>query len=138
MNKTQRQLQIGENIKRILTDIFIRNDITTAKNSYITITEADVSPDAKNAKIYIDIFHLTQKNETDHNEAYFTKIEKDLIKQLNQMSPVFRHQLAKKIELKTVPEIQFLIDKGHDNLQNIEKIIAEETNKIKLKNQNNQ
>ena len=52
MNKTQRQLQIGENIKRILTDIFIRNDITTAKNSYITITEADVSPDAKNAKIF--------------------------------------------------------------------------------------
>ena len=34
--------------------------------------------------------------------------------------------------------LEFLIDKGHDNLQNIEKIIAEEANKIKSKNQNNQ
>ncbi len=138
MNKTQRQLQIGENIKRILADIFIRNDITTAKNCYITITEADVSPDAKNAKIYIDIFHLTKKNDTDHNESHFAKIEKELIKQLNHMSPVFRHQLAQKIELRIVPEIQFLIDKSQDNLQNIEKIIAEEAKKIESKNQNNQ
>jgi ribosome-binding factor A len=134
MKKSQRQLQIGENIKRILADIFLRNDISTAKNCYITITEADISPDAKNAKIYIDIFHLTQKNETDHNESYFAKIEKEIIKQLNQMAPVFRHQLAQKIELRMVPEINFLIDKSQNNLENIEKIIAEEKIKSKLNN----
>ena len=54
--KSQRQLQIGETIKRIISEIFLRDDILTVPGSYITILEADVSPDAKNARIYIDIF----------------------------------------------------------------------------------
>ena len=54
--KSQRQLQIGEQIKRILAEIFLQESALTIKNGYITILQADISPDAKNAKIFIDIF----------------------------------------------------------------------------------
>ena len=77
--KSQRQLQIGENLKRVMCDIFMRDDILTVPGSYITILQADVSPDAKNAYIYIDIFG---------NEPMHQKI----IEKLNAMAPHFRYQ----------------------------------------------
>ncbi len=114
--KSQRQLQIGENIKRIMSEIFLREDILTVPGSYITILEADVSPDAKNVRIYIDIFGNT-------------KMHDKIIDKFNEMRPFFRHQLAKKITLRVVPEIIFMLDKTQDKANDLEKLIALEASK---------
>ncbi len=114
--KSQRQLQIGENIKRIMSEIFLREDILTVPGSLITILEADVSPDAKNARIYIDIFG---------NE----KIHDKIVEKLNDMRPFFRHQMSKKVALRTIPEIVFMLDKTQDKAISIEKLIAQESQK---------
>ena len=53
--KSQRQLQIGENIKRIMSEIFLQEDFSVIMSNVITIIEADVSPDAKNVKIFVNI-----------------------------------------------------------------------------------
>lgn len=114
--KSQRQLQIGENIKRTMSEIFLRDDIMTVPGSYITILEADVSPDAKNVKIYIDIFG---------NEQTHAKI----VSKLNEMAPHFRYELAKKIVLRVVPEISFILDKTQDKALGLEALIASESKK---------
>ena len=54
--KSQKQLQIGENYKREMSQIFMQDDMLNFKNCHITILEADVSPDLKNIKFYLDIF----------------------------------------------------------------------------------
>jgi ribosome-binding factor A len=111
--KSQRQLQIGENIKRVMSEIFMRDDILTVPGSYITILEADVSPDAKNVKFYIDIFG---------NEAIHEKI----VEKLNAAAPHFRYQLAKKISLRVVPELTFIQDKTQQKALNLESLINDE------------
>jgi ribosome-binding factor A len=115
--KSQRQLQVGENLKRVMCDIFMREDILTVPGSYITITQADVSPDAKNAYIYIDIFG---------NEPMHQKI----IEKLNAMAPHFRYLMAKKITLRVVPEITFVLDKTQSRAMNLEALIEQEGQKI--------
>ena len=115
--KSQRQLQIGENLKRVMCDIFMRDDILTVPGSYITILQADVSPDAKNAYIYIDIFG---------NEPMHQKI----VEKLNAMAPHFRYQMAKKITLRVVPEITFVLDKTQAKAMSLEALIEEEARKI--------
>ena len=117
--KSQRQLQIGENIKRVLADIFAKEDIISAPGSHITILEADVSPDAKNVKIYIDIFG---------NE----KLHKQIIENLNEISPNIRYLLGKKVALRNIPEIKFLLDDTGKNLQNIESLIASESKNLNI------
>lgn len=112
--KSQRQLQIGENIKRNMSEIFLRNDILTVPGSYITILEADVSPDAKNVKIYIDIFGNDQ-------------IHGKIVDKLNEMAPHFRYELAKRIVLRVVPEISFILDKTQDKALGLEALIASES-----------
>jgi ribosome-binding factor A len=115
--KSQRQLQIGENIKRNMSEIFLREDILTVPGSYITILEADVSPDAKNVKIFIDIFG----NETSH---------KKILDKLNDMVPFFRHQLAKRVMLRVIPEIVFVLDKTEEKASNLEALINKEAEKF--------
>lgn len=116
--KSQRQLQIGETIKRIMSEIFLRNDILVVPGSYITLTEVDVSPDAKNAIVFIDIFG---------NDAIHNKI----IAKLNEAAPHFRYQLAKKINLRSVPEIVFKLDKTQKNAFAIETILEQEHKRYK-------
>ena len=72
--KSKKQLQLGETIKRAMSEIFLRDDILNLAGSYITILEADVSPDAKNVKIFIDVFGVHsnhQKIIQKHREKYF-------------------------------------------------------------------
>ncbi|MDX2082828.1 MAG: 30S ribosome-binding factor RbfA [Rickettsiales bacterium] len=114
--KSQRQLQIGENIKRIMSEIFLREDILTIPGSYITILQADVSPDAKNVKIFIDIFGNN-------------KMHEKIVAKLNEMAPFFRHQMAKKIVLRVMPEIVFILDKTQIQALNLEALIMQEAAK---------
>ena len=116
-DKSQRQLQIGENIKRNMADIFIRDGLSNISGSLISIVEADVSPDMKNVKIYIDIFGGDQK------------IHKKIIKDLNQAVGHFRYELAKRISLRVVPEIIFIIDETQERAKKIAELINSEQKK---------
>jgi ribosome-binding factor A len=114
--KSQRQLQIGETIKRMMSDIFLRGDILNLSGSYVTILEADVSPDAKNVRIFIDIFGQEEKHPK-------------IIEKLNEAAPHFRYQLAKKVTLRIVPEITFVLDKTGQNALRLETLISKEASK---------
>lgn len=115
--KSQRQLQIGENIKRNMSEIFLRDDILTVPGSHITVLEADVSPDAKNVKIYIDIFG---------ND----KVHDMIVKKLNEMAPYFRSQMAKRVFSRVVPDIKFVLDKTQEKALGLEALMNEERKKI--------
>ena len=111
--KSQRQLQIGENIKRIMSEIFLQEDFSVMMNNIITIIEADVSPDAKNVKIFVDLLGDSSKH-----QQIFDKI--------CAFAPHFRYELAKKIDLRMIPEIVFIHDKTFQNASAIEALITEE------------
>lgn len=114
--KSQRQLQIAENIKRLMSEIFLREDYSVIMNNVITVLQADVSPDAKNVKIFIDICGDSSK----HSQ---------ILERINEKTPNFRYLLAQKIDLRFIPEIVFIQDKNIDNSMIIESIINQEKQK---------
>ncbi|MFM7557176.1 MAG: 30S ribosome-binding factor RbfA, partial [Alphaproteobacteria bacterium] len=111
--KSQRQLQIAENIKRTMSEIFLREDYSVIMNNVITVLQADVSPDAKNVKIFIDICGDSSK----HSQ---------ILEKINENTPNFRYLLAQKIDLRFIPEITFLQDKNINNSLIIESLINQE------------
>lgn len=115
--KSQRQLQIGEQIKRILAEIFLQDNLLAVKSGYITILQADISPDAKNAKIFIDIFGQADT--------------KKIIADLNQVAPYLRSKLANKINLRYTPELNFYLDETAKEVNKIESLLNEEAKKFK-------
>ena len=53
--KSQRQLKVGEELRHLISNALIRNSFydENIENNHITITEVNVSPDLKNAKVYV-------------------------------------------------------------------------------------
>lgn len=114
--KSQRQLQVGEQIKRIVADVLLKEDAFIFPGVYITVLRADASPDIKNIKIMIDIFGKTEKA---------TRLA--LTQQLNNSTNYFKSALAKQIRLRYMPEIVFILDDGFNEAVKIEELIKKES-----------
>ena len=100
MNKrpTQRQLRVGEALRKALADIFLR--IETADpdlaGAAITVAEVRTSPDLKNATIYV--LPLGGGNE-------------DLVvAALERHKKFVRGELARRVSLRHTPELSFELD----------------------------
>ena len=113
-SKSLRQLQVAENIKRRLSEIFLEKGLLNYSSSYISVTQVDISPDLKNAKIYLDIFNQNQE------------VKPKILNYFNNLEKTLRFELSKKIKLRYAPELSFIEDETQENAFKIEKIIAEE------------
>jgi len=67
-------------------------------NGIISVTEADVAPDLKTAKIYVSVLG------TDKEE------EKRTFAIIKENAGFIRHELASVMRMRTVPELTFLPD----------------------------
>lgn len=115
--KSQRQLQVGEQIKRIVADVLLKEDAFIFPGAYITVLRADASPDIKNIKIIIDIFGQVDKAS-----------RLNLVERLNSSTGYFKSALAKQIRLRYMPEIVFVLDDGFNEAAKIEALIKKESN----------
>lgn len=123
--KSQRQQQVGENIKRTLSEIFLEKGLLSHSGSFISIAEVDISPDLKNAKVYLNIFN--------QNQALKPKV----LDYFNHLEKTLRFELSKKIKLRYAPELSFIEDKTQENAFKIEKIISEEKKNYDQQNSQN-
>ena len=82
-------------------------------SAIISITEADVAPDLKSAKIYISVFDTDKARA----EASYQIIKEN--------AGYIRHELAQVMHIRTVPELRFLKDESMEYGQKIDKLLSE-------------
>ncbi len=113
---TQRQLRVGEMIKQALGMIFIRDEakLPHLSTKEITVTEVRMSPDLKNAKIFV--------------MPLGGKEAEEVVAKLKEFSFVIRKVLSKKIVMKFLPKLFFVKDDSFDYAEKIENLIKQ-TNK---------
>ena len=110
---SQRQLRVGELIKQALSMIFIREEakIPNLDTKSITVTEVRMSPDLKNAKVFV--IPLGGKDAD------------KVIDKLKEFSFVVRKVLSKKIMIKFMPKLFFVNDDSFDYAEKIENLIRQ-------------
>ena len=97
--------KVASLIKEEISLIFLYK-IQDPSLGLITITGVKVSPDLKNAKIYISIYEKEKR--------------KELLQKVNDIKGFIRTQLAQRVKnLRFVPELNFYID---DTLDYVEKM----------------
>ena len=108
---SQRQLRVGELIKQSLGQIFLKDEakVPILETKSITVTEVRMSPDLKNARVYV--IPLGGK---DTERA---------VSILTEFSHLIRKVLSKKIDMKFLPKVSFVGDKSFDYAEKIEKLI---------------
>lgn len=109
---SQRQLRVGEEIRHMLSDIFMRQDFSEKKlyGITITVTEVDISPDMRNATAYISPL-----------ESKMT--DKHIVTLLNKISGEFNQAIAKKLTMKFAPRLKFSDDTRFDYAARIEELL---------------
>jgi ribosome-binding factor A len=109
--KSQRQLRVGEELRHLISNALLRETFydQIIENNTITITEVNVSPDLKNAKVYI--MPLGGEN----------KLE--VLDSLNKSNGRIKKLISSNINLRQIPKLQFKIDETFEYAKNIENIL---------------
>ena len=76
---------------------------------FVTVTDCDTSNDLSHCKIYVTVLEQEKKEET--------------LKALNNASSFIRGELAKRIEIRHIPELKFFYDESVSYGEHIDKII---------------
>lgn len=101
--------QFREEIYKVIsTDVKNKNPQLSA---IISITEADVAPDLKTAKIYVSIYDVDVDRK---NESFNI---------LCANAGHIRHALAQVLRLRTVPELKFILDDSMEYGNKIDKLL---------------
>jgi ribosome-binding factor A len=108
---SQRQLRVGEELRHLISNALHRETFydVVLENNNITVTEVNVSPDLKNAKVYI--MPLGGEN----------KIE--VLESLNKIKGYIQKLISSEIQLRQIPRLSFVIDTTFEYANKIDNII---------------
>lgn len=100
--------RVASLIKEELSLIFLHK-IQDPKLSIITVTNIKVSPDLRHTKVYLSVYDKNKR--------------KEVLEKVNELKGWIRTQLAGRIQIRFVPELDFYIDDTLDYVEKIEGII---------------
>jgi len=113
--KSQRQLKVGEELRHLISNALLRSSFYDEhiENNNITITEVNVSPDLKNAKVYVMPLGGEKKQ--------------DVLNSLNKATGRLKKIISRNLSLRKTPKLIFKIDETFEYAKKINEIL----NKIK-------
>jgi ribosome-binding factor A len=91
-----RTRRIGEQIRRDLAQL-IRDEVRDPRMAMVSITGVKVTRDLAHAKVYVTILGDPAERGV-------------LVANLNQVAPMLRHELGRKMYIRTVPRLEFVYD----------------------------
>ena len=108
---SNRQLKVGQQIRFLVSNFFIKEDFIfenfDSKN--LTIVDVILSPDLKNAKIFVST------NSISENKLF--------IDELNKKSKLIQRKIASNLTSKFTPKIKFLFDNSFEYSNKINSIL---------------
>ena len=107
MGKGYRQGRLGEEIRRIISDMLFR-EIKDPRltGAMISITGVEVTPDGSHATVYVSPFDIKEKREESDEE------KADVLEGLDHCKGMIRKEIGKQMRLRHTPEITFKIDRS--------------------------
>ncbi len=87
-------------------------DREPALSGLISVTEADVAPDLKTAKVYVSVY------------AADPSVKKRSFEIIRENAGFVRHELARVMRLRTVPELTFLPDESFEYGSKMDELFA--------------
>lgn len=108
---SQRQLRVGEELRHIIANIIERGDIRDPDlaGRAITVTEVRISPDLKNATVFVVPLGGGEVA--------------PVLKGLKRARPFLRHEIARAVDLRAVPDLFFEADTTFDEASRIDALL---------------
>ncbi len=108
---SQRQLRVGEELRHAISEVLRRGELhhPDIDNASVIVSEVRVSPDLKNATVYVA--PLAGLN------------AEEMMIALNDYAPNIRRMMNKKVVLKYSPKLYFKLDTSFDEAYRINNLL---------------
>jgi ribosome-binding factor A len=106
---SNRPERVGQAIRDELSQLIAR-DVHDPGIGFITLTRVTVTPDLQLARVYYSLLGDE-------------KAQKETDRALHRASPFLRRQIAQRIRLRRVPELEFFYDKSVAHQDRVEQIL---------------
>ncbi|MBF6647985.1 MULTISPECIES: 30S ribosome-binding factor RbfA [unclassified Methylobacter] len=107
-----RSARVSSQMQKELS-LILQRDIDDPRLGFITINEVEVSKDLAVAKVYVTVLNADEQGKRNN------------VKWLNEMAPVIRHELAKRMRLRHMSELRFYYDDSFDTGMRVAELLSD-------------
>lgn len=97
MHPYKRAARVSDLIREEVADI-IMNKIKHKSLGFVTVTDAKVSDDLRNATVYLSVLNAEDKKKT--------------VRKLNESASFIKGELGRRLKIRYVPQLTFMIDEA--------------------------
>ncbi|MGI6727869.1 MAG: 30S ribosome-binding factor RbfA [Anaerovoracaceae bacterium] len=119
MGRNYRSERLGEEIRKIISELLLRELKDPRLSGIVSISAVEVTTDYSYATVYISVLedNSQEENEVEH--------KREVLEAFRSAKGLIRKEISKKIKIRRVPELLFKIDTSMEYGQHISKVIAE-------------
>lgn len=103
--------RVGEQIKKELGQI-IQQEMKDPRIGFVTVTNVEMSGDLSIAKVYVSIFGKAEEKTA-------------ALDGLNKAKGFMRSEIGRRIQMRSIPNLTFVIDESLDYRLHIDKLLDE-------------
>lgn len=107
-----RNARVSSQMQKELSFI-LQRDIDDSRLGFITINEVEVTKDLAVAKVYVTVLNVDEQGKRAN------------IKLLNELAPIIRHELAKRMRLRHISELRFFYDDSFDTGMRVAELLSD-------------
>jgi ribosome-binding factor A len=107
-----RNARVSSQMQKELAQV-LQRDMSDTRLGFITVNEVVVTKDLSYAKIYVTVLNVDEAG------------KKAQVKLLNELSPVIRHFVAKRMKLRHISELRFLYDDSFDTGMRVAQLLSD-------------
>ncbi|MDD2658656.1 MAG: 30S ribosome-binding factor RbfA [Methylococcales bacterium] len=107
-----RNARVSSQMQKELS-LILQRDIDDSRLGFITINEVAVTKDLAVAKVYITVLNADEEGKRAN------------VKLLNELAPVIRHELAKRMRLRHISELRFYYDDSFDTGMRVAELLSD-------------
>jgi len=108
---TRRQIQVADEIQQIIS-VLLQREMRDPRIGFVTVTQVEVTQDLKYARVFVSVLGSSEE-------------QRDTMAALASGRGFMRRELASRMEIRAVPELQFKLDKGMEYSDRINRLLNE-------------
>ena len=107
-----RNARVSSQMQKELS-LILQRDIDDSRLGFVTINEVVVTKDLAVAKIYVTVLNVDEPGKRAN------------VKLLNELAPMIRHELAKRMRLRHISTLRFHYDDSFDTGMRVAELLSE-------------
>ncbi|MDD4366273.1 MAG: 30S ribosome-binding factor RbfA [Eubacteriales bacterium] len=119
MGKGYRQGRLGEEIKKIISTMLLKELKDPRLDGMVSVTAVDVTGDGSLAKVYITVMDIIEEKKPEETQ------KQEVLEAMKSAKGLIRKEIGRQVRLRHTPDLIFKLDGSLDYGRHIDDLLDE-------------